>query len=77
MASNVTLKIDDELLRKARILTTEEGCSISALLAEQLNRAVGTRRVYQQARSRAKARLNKGFTLKSAQLKSRDELYER
>ena len=77
MASNITLKIDDELLREARILAAEEGSSISALLAEQLKRAVAARRGYQQARSRAKARLNKGFTLKWTPPKSRDELYER
>jgi len=77
MASNITLKIDDELLREARILAAEEGSSISALLAEQLKRAVVARRGYQQAQARAKARLSKGFTLQWTPPKNRDELYER
>src|SRR6267143_160621 len=36
MKTNVTLKIEAELLREARVLAAEEGTSISALLATRL-----------------------------------------
>jgi hypothetical protein len=77
MKANVTLKIDEELLREARILAAEENSSISALLAGRLEQAVRERRGFLQARDRAKARLCKGYDLKWMPPASRDELYER
>ena len=77
MKANVTLKIDAELLREARILAAEENSSISALLADRLEQAVRERRGFQQARERAKARRRAGFDLGFTPPKSRDELYER
>jgi hypothetical protein len=77
MKTNVTLKIDVELLREARILAAEEGSSISALLAERLEQVVRERRGFERARARAKARLKTGFQLGWKRPKSRDELYER
>jgi hypothetical protein len=36
MKTNVTLKLDADLLREARVLAAEEGQSISALLTDRL-----------------------------------------
>lgn len=77
MKANVTLKIDSDLLREARILAAEEDSSISALLALKLEEAVRERRGFQQARERAKARLRTGYELGWAKPPARDELYER
>ncbi len=77
MKSNVTLKIDADLLREARVLAAEEGTSISALLAGQLQQVVRERTHYDQARRRALARLRKGFNLRWTRPRSRDELHER
>ena len=77
MKTNITLKIDADLLREARILAAEEGSSISALLAARLERAVHERRGFEQARRRAVARLRTGFELKWTPPRSRDELHER
>jgi hypothetical protein len=77
MKANVTLKIDSDLLREARILAAEEGSSISALLAARLEQAVRERRGFQRSRERAKARLSTGFNLGWTKPKSRDEIYER
>jgi hypothetical protein len=77
MKANVTLRLDAELLREARILAAEEDSSISALLAAKLEQAVLERRGYRQARERAKARLRTGYDLGWTPLASRDELYER
>ena len=49
MKTNITLKIETELLREARVLAAEEGTSISALLATRLEQAVRERKD-QQAR---------------------------
>jgi len=73
--TNVTVKIDADLLRQARILAAEEGTSISALLAACLEQAVRERKAYRQARKRALARLKKGFNLHFLPPRSRDELH--
>jgi hypothetical protein len=77
MKANVTLKIDAELLREARILAAEENSSISALLAARLEQAVRERRGFREAQERAKARLRTGFDLGWTPPATRDEIYER
>jgi predicted transcriptional regulator len=77
MKSNITLKLEDELLRKARILAAEEDTSISALLARQLEKAVREREGYEQAKRQALAAIKKGLELGFAPPGSRDELHER
>jgi hypothetical protein len=77
MKTNVTLKLDTELLREARILAAEEGCSMSALLAEQLDALVRERKAFEKARRRALARLRSGLDLRWTPAASRDELYGR
>jgi hypothetical protein len=77
MKTNITLKIEAELLREARVLAAEEGTSISALLSTRLEQAVRERKGYHQARRRAMARLRKGFNLRWTPPGSRDELHER
>jgi len=77
MKTNVTLKLDSDLLREARILAAEEGRSISALLTERLDAMVRERKAFDQARRRALARLRVGLDLRWKPPKSRDELHER
>ena len=77
MKTNIRLKIETELLREARVLATEEGTSITALLATRLEQVVRERKGYNQARKSALARLRKGFNLRWTPPSSRDELHGR
>jgi hypothetical protein len=77
MKANITLKLDESLLREVRILAAEEGTSISALLAARLQEIVRQRKTYDRARKRALARLREGFDLHWTPPSSRDELHER
>lgn len=77
MKTNVTLKLDADLIREARVLAAEEGQSISALLTERLEALVRERKAFDKARRRALARLRDGFDLGFTPAKSRDELHER
>jgi hypothetical protein len=77
MKTNVTLKIEADLLREVRVLAAMENTSISALLAARLEQAVRERKGYNQARRSALARLRKGFDLNWTPAGSRDELHER
>jgi hypothetical protein len=77
MKTNITLKLDADLLREARILAAEEDTSISALLAARLEQIVRERKAYHRARKRALARLRQGLDLQWTPPLSRAELHER
>ncbi|HKN15581.1 MAG TPA: hypothetical protein VJX47_01465 [Candidatus Sulfotelmatobacter sp.] len=77
MKTNITLKLDSDLLREVRILAAEEDTSISALLAARLEQIVRERKSFQRARKRALARLRDGMDLHWTRPRSRDELHER
>jgi hypothetical protein len=77
MKTNVTLKLDSDLLREARVLAAEEGQSVSALLTGRLEAMVRDRKGFEMARRRALARLRKGLDLRWTPPRSRDELHER
>jgi hypothetical protein len=77
MKTNITLKIDAELLRAARILAAEEDTSISAMLAAKLEQIVSDRKAYHRAHKRAVARMREGIDLRWTPPRSRDEIHER
>jgi hypothetical protein len=77
MKANITLKLDADLLREARVLAAEEGRSLSALVAERLEDLVRERKAFDKARRRALARLRAGLDLQWMPATSRDELHER
>jgi hypothetical protein len=77
MKTNITLKIEADLLHEARVLAALEGSSISALLAARLEQVVRERKGYNRARRSALARLRAGFDLNWTPAGSRDELHER
>ncbi len=75
MKTNITLKIDSRLLQEAKIVAAENGTSISAMMAVQLDEIVRQKKGYARARRRAIARMRKGFDLHFTPPSSRDELY--
>lgn len=77
MKTNVTLKLDADLLREVRVVAAEEGRSISALLIDHLAAIVRERKAFDKARRRAVARLRAGLDLQWAPLRSLDRLHER
>jgi hypothetical protein len=77
MKTNITLKLDTDLLREARVLAAEEDTSISAMLAAKLEQIVRDRQTYRRARKRALARLREGMDLRWSPPRSRDEIHER
>jgi hypothetical protein len=75
--TNVTLTIDADLLREARILAAAEGTSVSGLIRDRLEELVRRSKAYDAARRRALARLRAGRDLQWKRPASRDELHER
>jgi len=77
MKTNITLKLDADLLREARVLAAEEGRSVSALLSERVEALVRERKAFDRARRRALGRLREGLDLRWTPPRSRDDLHER
>lgn len=74
---NITLSLDEEVLREARVLAAKKGLSVSALLRSELMRMVVQERKYVKARESAVRRLKRGYSLGGGPLPDRDELHDR
>ena len=77
MKTNLTLKLDADLIREAKVLAAKQGTSVSRLLTDQLETLVRRDKVYERAKRRALTRLERGFNLGWTPPASRDELHER
>jgi hypothetical protein len=77
MKQNITISLDRDLIRKARIIAARRGTSISKLLASELARTVEEADIYERARRQALAALDEGFHMGGQPLPPRDELHER
>jgi predicted transcriptional regulator len=77
MKTNITLRLDADLIREAKVLAAQQGTSVSRMLAEQLEELVQREKDYVAAKRRALARLEKGLNLSWQPAGSRDELHER
>ena len=75
--TNITLKLDADLLRAVKVAAAEKGTSISAVMTEKLEEFVKEKDDYERAMKRAIARMKKGWALGWQKPKSRDELHER
>jgi len=77
MKTNITLKVDAELAREARILAAKRGSSLSRLVSAELEHLVEREQTFERARTRALRRLRQGYDLAWRKSKRRDELHER
>lgn len=76
-ARNITLTLDEETLREARVLAAQRGLSVSAFLRRELAGLVERQRGYERARLAATRRLGRGQSLGGGKLPSREELHDR
>ena len=77
MKTRVTLRIDSDLLREARVLAADEGRSLGALLSALVVDLVRDRKAFHEARRRALTRLRRGLDLQWNPPRSRHSLHER
>lgn len=77
MKTNLTLSLDETLVREAKVLAARRGTSVSKLLADRLEEMVRNDRAYERARRRAVARIERGLALDWTPPANRDELHER
>jgi post-segregation antitoxin (ccd killing protein) len=74
---NITLSLDKDLIREAKLLSARKSTSISKLLSEELERLVRKHEQYEQARRSALAALKKGFHMGGTITATRDQLHDR
>ena len=77
MKSNITLKVDSDLVREAKVLAARRGTSVSRLLADHLEELIRRDKAYEASKRRALQRLEKGFDLRWTPAEDRSELHER
>jgi predicted transcriptional regulator len=73
---NLTIQLDRETIRKAKILAAKRGTSIGAIVAAQIRESVEAEDAYESARRHALALLDRGFHLGGGR-PDRDALHER
>jgi Family of unknown function (DUF6364) len=74
---NLTVQLDEDVIRKARVLAAERSTSISRLVAEQLERLVGDEERYRAAQRHALHEMMTGYDLGGPPYPRRDELHDR
>jgi hypothetical protein len=77
MRQNVTLAIERDLLRKARIRAAQEGSSVSGLLSRYLEAALARMDSYEAAQAAARELLDPGFHLGGKIPCAREEWHDR
>lgn len=75
--TNVTLSIDEEDLKQARILALQQGASLNAVIREFLKNYIGRSERYQQVTDRILQRAEHSQFSSGKHKWTRDELYER
>jgi hypothetical protein len=77
MARNVTITLDEDTLRAAKIAAARRGLSLSALLREEIERIAERDQRYEVARRAALDWMERGASLGPDRLPTRDELHDR
>lgn len=74
--TNLTLQLDEDTIRRARIVAAKRGTSVSALVARQLEGLVADDERYEDARRRAEE-LIRASVPRGGRTWRRDDLYDR
>jgi len=78
MNQNLTVRLESDTIRKAKVLAAKRSTSVSRLVADEIDRLVREDEAYEQARVEALAELESGYDLGSrGHLPLREEAYDR
>ena len=72
--TNLTLQVDSEVIRRARVVAARRGTSVSALVAHELDALVARDERYEEARRRAIDLMTKAKR-RGGRSWTRDEIY--
>jgi hypothetical protein len=77
MKQRITLTIDENLLKKVRVIAARKGTSVSQMLSDHLKEIIEREEHYEAAKRSALQRLKKGFHLGGKISWKREGLYSR
>jgi predicted transcriptional regulator len=78
MNQNLTVRLESDTIRKAKVLAAKRSTSVSRLVADEIARLVREDEAYEQARVEALAELESGYDLGSqGRLPPREGVYDR
>jgi plasmid stability protein len=75
--ANLTIAIDDEILKRARLRATEQGTSVNAVVRAYLEQYAGSRSAQEQALLKLLALSKQTSSRRGRRTWTRDELHER
>lgn len=75
--ANLTITVDEEVLKRARVRATEQGTSVNAVLRDYLEQYAGTRSAQEQALSNLLALSARARSRRGRRTWSREDLHER
>jgi len=77
MKHNITLAVEEPLLKRARAFAAARGTSVSAMLANELRKIIAGAETYDQAKARALAHLDSPLPLGGKGIGNREVLHDR
>lgn len=77
MKQNITLSIDKNLIKKAKVIAAQRQTSISGMLSTELKKVLEEAEKYQWAKRMALSNLKVGFHMGGEIMTSREDLHER
>lgn len=77
MKRNITLSLDTDLIKKARVISAKKMISVSQLLSNEVKRLIEESEGYEENRKLALSLLDTGYHLGGAIRVTREELHER
>ena len=75
--ANLTITVDDEVLKRARLRATEQGTSVNAVVRGYLEQYAGTRSAQEQALTKLLALSEQTRSKRGRHKWTREELHER
>ena len=75
--ANLTITVDDEVLKRARLRATEQGTSVNAVVRDYLEEYAGTRSAQEQALAKLLALSEQTRSKRGRRKWTRDDLHER
>lgn len=76
MKRNLTVQLDENVIRRAKVLAAKRGTSVSGLVAAELDRLVAEDERYEEAWRRARTAMDEAAG-RGGRRWSRDELHDR
>jgi hypothetical protein len=75
--ANLTITVDDEVLKRARLRATEQGTSVNSIVREYLEQYAGSRSAQEQALAKLLAMSEQARSRRGRRSWTREELHDR